>query len=185
MRRITTYLSTLDSSFGSLTIAWERREAPTVVQIFLSKPGAPSEERAKTRYPGSDESSDSHIDELVRDLGLYFDGQDVRFSLDYLAMERCSHFQQGVLRAEHGIPRGYVSTYGRIAAYLDLPGGARAVGRALATNPFPVVIPCHRAVRSDGAIGGYQGGADMKKALLLMEGVEFDGEKVKMNRVYY
>lgn len=185
MRRTTTHLTTLDSRFGSFIIAWERREAPTVVEILLSKPGASSEERAKRRYPGSDESSDPRIDELTRDLKRYFGGRDVRFSLDFVAMERCSPFQQGVLRAEHGIPRGYISTYGRIAARLGRPGGARAVGRALATNPFPVVIPCHRAVRSDGALGGYQGGVDMKRALLSMEGVEFDGDKVKMNRVYY
>jgi len=183
--RTTMYLSTIDSRFGSFTIVWERREDPTVVQIFLSKPGAPSEERAKRRYLGSDESLDSSIDELIRDLKQYLEGRDVRFSLDYLAMERCSPFQQAILRAEHDIPRGYVSTYGRIAARLGRPGGARAAGRALATNPFPVVIPCHRAVRSDGALGGYQGGVDMKRALLSMEGVEFDGDKVKMNRVYY
>jgi methylated-DNA-[protein]-cysteine S-methyltransferase len=180
-----TYLITLDSRFGSLTLAWERREAPTVVQIFLSKPGAPSEERAKSRYPASVESSDPHIDELIHGLKQYLGGLDVRFSLDGLAMERCSPFQQRVLRAEHGIPRGHVSTYGRIAGHLGRPGAARGVGRALATNPFPLMIPCHRAVRSDGAIGGYQGGSDMKRALLLMEGVEFDGEKVKMKSVYY
>ena len=185
MRRTTTYLSTIDSKFGSFTIVWERRKASTVIQIFLSKPGAPSEERAKTRYPGSEKSSDSSMDELIGDLERYLEGRDIRFSLDYLAMERCSPFQQRVLRAEHGIPRGYVTTYGRIAAHLGRPGCARAVGRALATNPFPVVIPCHRAVLSDGAIGGYQGGAEMKRALLSMEGIEFDGDKVKMDRVHY
>lgn len=185
MRCTMTYLSTLDARFGSLAIAWERREAPTVVQIFISKLGAPSEEQAKRRYPGSDESSNSSIDALIRDLKHYLEGRDIRFSLDYLAMERCSPFQKAVLLAEYGIPRGYISTYGRIAAYLGRPGVGRAVGRALATNPFPVVIPCHRAVRSDGALGGYQGGADMKRALLSMEGVEFEGDKVKMDKVYY
>jgi len=49
-----------------------------------------------------------------------------------------------------------------------------AVGTALAKNPFPIVIPCHRAVRSDGTLGGYQGGLEMKRALLEMEGVYFD-----------
>jgi methylated-DNA-[protein]-cysteine S-methyltransferase len=67
-----------------------------------------------------------------------------------------------------------VSTYRRIAGHLGVPGGARAVGNALATNPFPIVIPCHRAIRSDGTLGGYQGGLVMKRALLEQEGVDID-----------
>lgn len=75
---------------------------------------------------------------------------------------------------EHRIPRGRVSTYGRIAMKLTHPGAARAVGTALAKNPFPLIIPCHRAVKSDGKLGGYAGGLDMKKRLLEMEGIQFD-----------
>lgn len=85
-----------------------------------------------------------------------------------------SRFQERVLRMESRIPRGMVSTYARIAIKLHCPGAARAVGGALAHNPFPVIIPCHRVVRSDGSPGGYAGGADMKKQLLELEGIEFD-----------
>jgi methylated-DNA-[protein]-cysteine S-methyltransferase len=103
-----------------------------------------------------------------------------------IALEDCSVFQRRVLLAEYAIPRGWVSTYGRIAAALGRPGGARAVGRALATNPFPLVIPCHRAVRAGGDLGGYQGGVAMKRALLTFEGVEFtEGGKVRLERVHY
>jgi len=88
--------------------------------------------------------------------------------------------------AEYGIPRGWVSTYGKIAKHIGVAGGSRAVGRALAENPFPIIIPCHRAVRVDGVIEGYQGGSEMKRALLAMEGVEFtDRGTVSMQRVYY
>ncbi|MCK4795669.1 MAG: MGMT family protein, partial [Desulfobacteraceae bacterium] len=66
------------------------------------------------------------------------------------------------------------STYQRIATHLGSPNGARAVGNALATNPFPIIIPCHRAIRSDRSLGGYQGGLDMKRILLEMEGIDFD-----------
>jgi methylated-DNA-[protein]-cysteine S-methyltransferase len=73
-----------------------------------------------------------------------------------------------------------------MAEHLGVPGGARAVGRALARNPFPVVIPCHRAVRTDGDLGGYQGGVPMKRALLEMEGVAFtEAGRVRMDRVHY
>ena len=81
-----------------------------------------------------------------------------------------------MLEAEHGIPRGRVSSYGLIAARIGSPGGARAVGRALATNPFPIVVPCHRAIRSDGRLGGFQGGAGMKRALLEQEGIAVSPE---------
>lgn len=75
---------------------------------------------------------------------------------------------------ESKIPSGKVSTYSRIASKLGNSSAARAVGNALARNPFPLVIPCHRAIRSDGSLGGYAGGIDMKKKLLELEGIEFD-----------
>ena len=88
--------------------------------------------------------------------------------------------------AEYGIPRGWVSTYRRIAGYLGVPDGARAVGNALANNPFPIVIPCHRAIRSNGELGGYRGGLEMKRKLLEMEGIEVSASgRVITDRVYY
>jgi methylated-DNA-[protein]-cysteine S-methyltransferase len=88
--------------------------------------------------------------------------------------------------AEHRIPRGWVSTYGRIAKSLAVPRGARAVGSALSHNPFPIIIPCHRALRSNGELGGFQGGLAMKRALLELEGVQFSPTgRVLTDRVYY
>ncbi len=106
-------------------------------------------------------------------------GEDIVFSLEAVDLSLCSPFQASVLQAEHAIPRGRVSPYKLIADYLKKPGGARAVGNALATNPFPIIVPCHRAVRSDRRLGGYQGGLDMKRDLLEKEGIVFD----KRNRV--
>jgi methylated-DNA-[protein]-cysteine S-methyltransferase len=116
------------------------------------------------------------------------EGEIVAFDLDMepIALETCSEFQQSVLRAEHAIPRGWVSTYGKIAAHLGLSRGARAVGGALAHNPFPLVVPCHRAVRADGTLGGYQGGSAMKRALLEMEGVEVSAtDSVHAAQIFY
>jgi methylated-DNA-[protein]-cysteine S-methyltransferase len=126
------------------------------------------------------------MDELAQLMGDYLRGEEISFPLDALALDSVSPFQRRVLVAEHSIPRGSVSTYGRIAAHLSSPDGARAVGRALATNPFPVLIPCHRAVRSDGRLGGYQGGLRMKRALLAMEGVRIgDDDRVVETRMHY
>ncbi len=64
--------------------------------------------------------------------------------------------------------------------------GARVVGNALARNPFPIIIPCHRAIKSNGALGGFQGGIKMKRALLELEGIEFSERgMVVTKRIYY
>lgn len=81
-------------------------------------------------------------------------------------------FQQAVLEATARVPRGQIATYGEIARRIGRPAAARAVGQALANNPVPLVIPCHRVVASDGSLRGYSGGGGVKtKAhLLAMEG---------------
>lgn len=81
-------------------------------------------------------------------------------------------FQQRALRATAAIPRGEVRTYGEIAAAIGAPGAARAVGSALAGNPVPLIIPCHRVVRADGRLGNYSGpgGPGSKRRLLEWEG---------------
>jgi methylated-DNA-[protein]-cysteine S-methyltransferase len=119
-------------------------------------------------------TSCSEIDGVADQVLAFLEGEAVAFALESVRLDLCTTFQQKVLRAEHAIPRGCVSTYGRIAAHLGNPRGARAVGTALATNPFPIIIPCHRAIRTDRTLGGYQGGQGMKRALLEMEGIEFD-----------
>lgn len=86
-------------------------------------------------------------------------------------MKYYPHFYQIVWRACASIPRGETETYGWIAKKAGRPGSARAVGRALAQNPFAPHVPCHRVIRSDGSLGGYSGtgGMKRKKALLKKE----------------
>jgi O-6-methylguanine DNA methyltransferase len=81
-------------------------------------------------------------------------------------------FEQAVLRKTYEIPRGEVRPYGWVAREIRKPAAVRAVGTALAHNPIPYFIPCHRVVRTDGEIGNYGGGGpEAKKAILKMEGV--------------
>jgi len=80
---------------------------------------------------------------------------------------------------------GYVSTYSRIAKSIGVPKGARAVGNALANNPFPLIIPCHRVIRSDGRLGGFGGGLEMKKKLLENEGIFLSDGKINETKIYY
>ena len=162
--------------FGPVAIVWEgRSEKPRVRQILLSKPGLKADAARMELFPGSVACSCGLVDELAGRIAAFLDGADVSFSLEPMRLDLCPPFQRRALLAEYGIPRGRVSTYSRIAAHLGVPGGARAVGNALAANPFPIVIPCHRAIRSDGTLGGYQGGLAMKRILLEQEGLEIDG----------
>jgi methylated-DNA-[protein]-cysteine S-methyltransferase len=98
----------------------------------------------------------------------------VEFALDDLDFGIVKGFTRRVLQKCGKIPRGRVMTYGSLAANVRVPGGARAVGNAMAGNPFPLVIPCHRVIRTNGELGGFGGGLPMKRALLEMEGVRFD-----------
>jgi methylated-DNA-[protein]-cysteine S-methyltransferase len=178
----------LATTFGRLVTAWEYvSNEPKIIRIELPREGSSAKERILSRFPGSVLAAvHPRIKPLTDNILDFLKGEEAKFDLNLIALERCPEFQRKVILAEYGIPRGYVSTYGRIAEHLGVFGGARAIGNSLASNPFPIVIPCHRAGRSDGGLGGYQGGLKMKRKLLEMEGVMFTPSgKVVMNRVYY
>ena len=181
------------SDFGALGIVWQDTQAvettaagARVQRVFLPNPQAAALDTLQMVFPGARSRACPAISDLSERIQRFLGGDPVRFDLGIVALEQCSAFQRQVLRAEHGIPRGWVSTYGRIARSLGTPRGARAVGRALARNPFPIIVPCHRAIRSDGHLGGFQGGLEMKRALLEMEGVEVTpAGRVRTHRFYY
>ena len=157
-----------------------------IVQVMLSKPDFSAEDQAFRLYPNSQMASCVEIDVVASSIKAFLEGEDIVISLDVANLDLCSSFQQSVLRAEHGIPRGCVSTYQLLAAHLGKQNGARAVGNALANNPFPLIVPCHRAIRSDLHLGGYQGGLEMKRALLAQEGIGYDAAgRVICSRFYY
>jgi len=149
-------------------------------------PGASAEDQVAKLYPNALATSCAEIDGAVVGIKRLLEGEEVNFSLDLVELSLCGEFQQRVLRAEHRIPQGSVSTYQLIAAHLGKPNGARAVGNALANNPFPLIVPCHRAIRSDRHLGGYQGGLEMKRALLEGEGITFDhAGRVECSHFHY
>ena len=76
------------------------------------------------------------------------------------------------------MPLGYVTTYGELAKAINLKNGQRVVGQIMKKNPFPVIVPCHRVVKSDGTIGGYAYGPDIKKNMLTKEGLEIKDNKI-------
>ena len=107
------------------------------------------------------------IDKIKR----YCSGEKVSFAGCKMDWSSLSPFQQKVLKTAMKIPYGSVETYGSLARKIGCPRGSRAVGNALAHNPFPLLIPCHRIIRGDGKPGGFSagGGVMLKNKLLQME----------------
>lgn len=117
-------------------------------------------------------------------LNRYFSGEVVEFNDIEVDLSGSPPFRDKALRAIRAIPYGEVRSYGQIAAECGSPRAARAVGGAMASNPVPVIIPCHRIVGSNGCLTGFSapGGEEVKMLLLKMEGVEFKGMLVCRNK---
>jgi methylated-DNA-[protein]-cysteine S-methyltransferase len=113
-------------------------------------------------------SAPRRLDEASRQLDEYFAGRRRRFELP-LDRRLSKGFRRDVLTHLPAIGYGHTESYAQVAAAAHSPKAVRAVGTACATNPLPLVVPCHRVVRSDGSMGRYAGGADAKRILLTLE----------------
>jgi methylated-DNA-[protein]-cysteine S-methyltransferase len=106
---------------------------------------------------------------MCRDMKAYFHGALIETPWKSLDLGGLTPLQRSVLRAVASVPHGQVRSYGEIAAQVGRPRAFRFVGTTLAQNPFPLFIPCHRIVRADGSLGGFGGGAKLKKRMLSLE----------------
>jgi len=127
--------------------------------------------QVKDHYNLVKESDSSALSDLSLRLGLYFAGEVVNFP-DKLDLRGKTSFQQRVWKQTQTIPYGKTNSYAQIANQMGYCQAARAVGQALNKNPLPIIIPCHRVIRSDGGLGGFSTGLDMKKCLLRLESRE-------------
>ena len=110
----------------------------------------------------------AQLDPVRRQLDEYFDRERTAFTVPL--DRRLSHgFRQRVVEWLSNSGFGQTQTYAQIATTLDNPKAVRAVGSACATNPIPIIVPCHRVLRSDGSLGGYLGGLEAKQILLDLE----------------
>jgi methylated-DNA-[protein]-cysteine S-methyltransferase len=105
---------------------------------------------------------------LVSELDRYFAGEPVNFATP-LDLHYGTDFQRRVWHQLMAIPYGKTWSYGEVAAAVGSPRGARAIGLANKNNCIPIIIPCHRVIRSDGSLGGYDSGLDIKEKLLRLE----------------
>ncbi|HHS13657.1 MAG TPA: methylated-DNA--[protein]-cysteine S-methyltransferase [bacterium] len=174
------YLIRQKSALGEFGLIWRNTvSGPLIRRVIL--PGVP-----ESYESCMEEKACNAISAIGSIISRFLEGEAVSFDLNRLDLDLCSAFQKRVLLTEFQIPRGWAGTYGGLAAAVGKPAGARAVGGALAANPFPIIIPCHRAVRSDGQLGGFQGGTAMKRTFLEMEGVVFRiDDRVAQANIYH
>ncbi len=125
-----------------------------------------------------DASGHATLRVALHQLNQYFNRKRKRFHLP-LDFSGTTKFQRRIYERLTDIPYGRVVSYGDIADEMGVAGAARAVGQAVGANPLPIVVPCHRVVRSDGRLGGYSGGLRRKVALLAIEGVDVDGHQAR------
>ena len=160
--------TTTDSPFGPLLLAKTPRG---LVRLGLPNQNADEllEELARKVSPRVLEAP-SELEETRRELDLYFEGKLDRFDLP-LDWRLSDGFQLRVQRAIAAIPYGETRNYTEMAAIAGNERAVRAAGTACGRNPIPLVVPCHRVLRSGGGLGGYGGGLPMKRALLELEGI--------------
>jgi methylated-DNA-[protein]-cysteine S-methyltransferase len=160
--------ATTDSPFGPLLLAQTPRG---LVRVSLPAydPNETLEELAARISPRVLESP-TELDEARRQLDLYFEGRLTKFDLP-LDWRLSEGFRGRVQRAIARIPYGQTRSYMQVAASAGNERAVRAAGTACGSNPIPIVVPCHRVLRSGGGLGGYGGGLPMKRALLELEGV--------------
>lgn len=157
---LTDQYGSLETPLGPVFVAWNRLGVSAVMKSATA-------DEFERRFGQRFHRRPHPASQLPEDLGERFDLRSV------------TEFERAVLLKAREIPRGQVRTYAWIAAQIGHPAAVRAVGSALRKNPVPVLIPCHRVVRSDGYIGEYAlGGGHNKRAILTAEGVRIERARV-------
>ena len=157
-----------DSPFGPLLLAATPRGL-----VKLSLPGHDPEQALEdlaARISPRVLEAPERLDEARRELDLYFEGKLTEFDLP-LDWQLSRDFRRRALRVIDRIPYGKTRSYTEIARSAGNERAVRAAGTACGANPIPIVVPCHRVLRTSGALGGYGGGLPMKEALLELEGI--------------
>ena len=163
----------LETALGRLLVGYR---GETVLRSSLTQTPAEFASDLGEEYGQPPEARPSLPDRLREPVRTAAEGGFCAVDID---LDPLTPFQQRVLRAAIAIPRGHTCSYGELAERIGAPGAARAVGSALGRNPVPLLIPCHRVVRSGGDVGKYgMGGAQMKVRLLRREGALSRGGRV-------
>jgi O-6-methylguanine DNA methyltransferase len=180
-----------ETRLGTCGVAWSDQG---ITWIQLPESDVEKTRRRVSTRAGADSeitarAAPAFVRDVVARVRQHLAGKPQDFSRVPLDPEKASDFGLRVYRALQAVPPGRTVTYGELAARVGSPGGARAVGRAMATNPFPVVVPCHRVLASSGKPGGFSayGGLLTKQRILALEGTTlmlqtslFDGDAPRL-----
>lgn len=155
--------SRLPVPWGTVALSWSGSPAnPRIHSLSLDQDGDATAEPIRPAPPP--------LRALIADLVA---GRDRGDALAWCEWGQCAPFARDVLQAlAREVPCGGTTSYGELARLVGRPGAARAVGRVMAANPFPLLVPCHRCLAAGGRIGGFQGGranTGLKQAMLLHE----------------
>ena len=162
-----------DTAMGVCGLAWTTAGVKAV--SFPEPDDAAMRGRLARCVPGGDEAEPpSEIAQAITAIRLLLETGRADLTAIALDMEGIDEFERRVLTAARGVPPGKTTTYGALAAIVDAPAAARAVGRAMARNPFPIIVPCHRVLAASGGFGGFSapGGLKSKARLLTIERAE-------------
>jgi methylated-DNA-[protein]-cysteine S-methyltransferase len=168
---MTMFFTLFDTAIGRCAIAWGGRGIACVQLPEANEPATRA--RVLQRFPRAREAAAPSEAKRARDrIIAYLRGEPGDFVSVPLDMDLLPPFHRHVYEAARGIPWGATMTYGALAARTGVAGSARAVGQALARNPFAIIVPCHRVVAAGGRIGGFSanGGVLTKLRLLAIEG---------------
>jgi methylated-DNA-[protein]-cysteine S-methyltransferase len=162
--------SLFNTPIGTCAIAWGEQgilglslpdDDPEVTRQFIS-----------ARVTGAAESLPTpEVEAVIADIGRLLEGEPADLLGARLDLTGVSDFHKRVYDEARQIPPGSTMTYGQIAQRLKAPGTARAIGQALGANPFPIIVPCHRVLGANGAVGGFSapGGVETKLRILNIE----------------
>jgi methylated-DNA-[protein]-cysteine S-methyltransferase len=159
-----------NTPIGTCAIAWGEQgilgvslpdSDPEATRHFISSRVAGAQERQPT----------PEVEAVMADIRRLFSGEPVDLLDARLDLTGVSEFHRRVYEEARRIPPGSTMTYGQIAQRLKAPGTARAIGQALGSNPYPIIVPCHRVLGANGAVGGFSapGGVDTKLRILNIE----------------
>ena len=165
-----------ESPIGDCAVVWGER---ALIGVYLPEADAQAlRARIQRRFHGADEAvPPAEVQRAIDAIGELLRGGDNDLQSVEIDMSRLPEFNQQVYAVARAIPPGRTRTYGEIAAELGDPLLARAVGQALGSNPFPIVVPCHRVMAAGGKSGGFSapGGLVTKLKLLEIEGAPLGG----------
>lgn len=165
--------------FGLMAIAWKNEKIVATQLPEPNKDALLSSLRRRLKNPDLQWSASApeFVRQTAKNIQKHLGGDAQKFPMDHLALEKISPFFRKVYERANRIPPGAIRTYGELAKEAGSPLASRAVGQAMARNPFPLLVPCHRVVGNNQKLVGFSahGGINTKASLLELESLAHDG----------